>query len=207
MDERLLKTGIDVVGDVSWGTHICAFYRSRQDLIDILVPYFKLGLRNNEFCFWAVSNPLTVDSAKKVLTRQVHDLNVYLNRQQLQIVDAKDWYAPKGSFDAEGVLQKWIEKEKFVLEKGFTGLRVAANIFAFKKEDWKKISYYESKVNETITRYRAIAICAYPVDRLMISQILETGASHQFIISRQKKKWSILKSAVYEDLQEEISNI
>lgn len=37
----LRKMGIEIIGDVPWGTHFCQFYKTRQDLIDILVPYFK----------------------------------------------------------------------------------------------------------------------------------------------------------------------
>lgn len=46
------KTGIDILGDVPWGTHFCLFYKTKEDLCDILVPYFKAGLENNEFCMW-----------------------------------------------------------------------------------------------------------------------------------------------------------
>jgi hypothetical protein len=43
-------SGIDVVGNVAWGTHTCHLYQTKEDLLDILVPYFKAGLTNNEFC-------------------------------------------------------------------------------------------------------------------------------------------------------------
>ncbi|MHC4363643.1 MAG: MEDS domain-containing protein, partial [Planctomycetota bacterium] len=42
------NSGIKVIGDVPWGTHLCQFYKTKEDLIDILVPYFKAGLQNNE---------------------------------------------------------------------------------------------------------------------------------------------------------------
>lgn len=50
MATELRKTGINAVGDVPWGTHFCSFYESKQDLLDTLVPYFKAGLREREFC-------------------------------------------------------------------------------------------------------------------------------------------------------------
>ena len=50
MKERARKTGIDVLDTVPWGTHLCLFYEIKQDLLDILVPYFKVGLESNEFC-------------------------------------------------------------------------------------------------------------------------------------------------------------
>jgi hypothetical protein len=51
----LRKSGIDIVGPVPWGTHFCQFYETSQDLIEILVPYFKEGLQQNEFCMWVTS--------------------------------------------------------------------------------------------------------------------------------------------------------
>ncbi len=53
-------TGIEVIGDVPWGTHFCQFYETSQDLIETLVPYFKEGLAANEFCMWVTSEPLQV---------------------------------------------------------------------------------------------------------------------------------------------------
>jgi hypothetical protein len=46
------KFGLDFVGDIPWGAHLCQFYDTKHDLIDIFVPYFAEGLRNNEACVW-----------------------------------------------------------------------------------------------------------------------------------------------------------
>ena len=54
VDPQLRKTGIGVVGDVPWGTHFFMFYETKEDLLDTLVPYFKAGLENNEFCLCAL---------------------------------------------------------------------------------------------------------------------------------------------------------
>ena len=37
----LRKSGINLIGDTPWGTHFCQFYETKDDLIDILAPYFK----------------------------------------------------------------------------------------------------------------------------------------------------------------------
>ena len=67
MKENLRKSGIDIIGDISWGTHFCQFYQTREDLMDILVPYFKAGLEKNEFCIWVTSQTLDVEEAKEAL--------------------------------------------------------------------------------------------------------------------------------------------
>ena len=40
--------GFDII-DVHWGTHFCQFYQTREDLMDILVPYFKVGLEDYDY--------------------------------------------------------------------------------------------------------------------------------------------------------------
>jgi MEDS: MEthanogen/methylotroph, DcmR Sensory domain len=61
------KSGISVVGDLSWRTHFRHFCATKQDLIDILVPYFKAGLENNEFCMWMVFDPRSEEGAREAL--------------------------------------------------------------------------------------------------------------------------------------------
>ena len=40
----LCRTGLPVIGEVPWGTHLCQLYRSRADLEESLVPFFAAGL-------------------------------------------------------------------------------------------------------------------------------------------------------------------
>ena len=57
---------------------------TKEDLIDILVPYFKAGLENNEFCMWVTSEPLEVQEAKEALKMVVPDIDQYLDKGQLE---------------------------------------------------------------------------------------------------------------------------
>jgi len=50
MSERTRKSGIGGIEDIPWGTHFCHFYQTKEDLTDILVPYFKAGLGSNDLC-------------------------------------------------------------------------------------------------------------------------------------------------------------
>ena len=86
MEEKMRKTGIDLIGDASWGTHFCLFYQSKEDLINILVPYFKKGLENNELCLWVSSEPLDEQEAKKAMRKAAPNFDRYLRKGQLEIV-------------------------------------------------------------------------------------------------------------------------
>src|SRR5664280_161180 len=98
MRGSLRKSGINIVGDVPWGTHINQFYDTKEDLIDILVPYFKAGLENNEFCLWITSQPMRVEEAKEALRRAVSDLDVYMEKGQIEIIPYTDWYVKAVSY-------------------------------------------------------------------------------------------------------------
>jgi hypothetical protein len=50
MDTRHRLTGIVEVGDIPWGTHFCMFYETKEDLLEVLLQYFKAGLDNHESC-------------------------------------------------------------------------------------------------------------------------------------------------------------
>ena len=62
--------------DMPWGSHVCQFYDGKEDLMKMLVPYFKQGLERNEACVWVVGD-LTVDEASNALAAAVPDLEVY----------------------------------------------------------------------------------------------------------------------------------
>jgi len=63
LEQTLRKSRIDAIGHAGWGTHFCHFYESKSDLLEMLVPYFEAGLRDNERCLWVASDPLTAEEA------------------------------------------------------------------------------------------------------------------------------------------------
>src|SRR5258705_13380853 len=62
-DPAQRHTGIRLMGDMPWGTHICLFHETPEDLLDTAVCYFEAGLKSNEFCLWAVSDPISLRRA------------------------------------------------------------------------------------------------------------------------------------------------
>src|SRR5712675_688949 len=97
MASETRKTGIDVVGDMPWGTHFCLFYETKQDLLDTLTAYCKAGLESEEFCLWVVAEPLTIEEATDALKVVVPDLDRYLTASSIEIVSARDWYLQGGT--------------------------------------------------------------------------------------------------------------
>jgi len=196
------KVGIDILGDVSWGTHSCLFYKTKEDLFDILVPYFKAGLESNEFCMWVTSEPLSVEEAEEILRKSVPDFDRYLEKGQVQIIPHSDWYLKDGVFNLQKVLNAWLGRLNQALASGFAGMRVTGNGSGFEKEVRKEFADYEKDVNEAIGKYQMIAICSYCIDECGAAEVIDIVNCHQSAVIRREGKWKVVESAEHKKAKE-----
>jgi len=195
MRKSLKNSGIDIIGDVPWGTHFCQFYQTKEDLMDVLIPYFKAGLENNEFCMWVTSQPLDVEEAKEALKRVVPDVDVYLEKGQIEIIPYTHWYVKEGVFDSERVINGWVEKLNQALVKGYDGLRLTGNTFWLEKKDWNDFINYEKKVDSVIGKHQMMALCTYSLDRCNATEIIDVVSNHQFSLTKREGKWERIENS------------
>jgi PAS domain S-box-containing protein len=189
MNENLRRTGIDIIGDVPWGTHIGQFYNSKEDLTEILVPYFKAGLENNEFCIWITAQPLEAEDAKKAIRKAVPHFDSYLAKGQIEIISYTCTHVVRHIYDSERAINYLIEKLNHALESGYSGLRFSVNISWVGNKDWGYFVDYMGKLDDTIGKYRMIALDSYLVDRYSTIDIVEMVSNHQFSLSKKEGKW------------------
>ncbi|MDR7665309.1 PAS domain-containing protein [Methanosarcina sp. Z-7115] len=202
MNERLRKSGIDIIGDVPWGTHICQFYRTKEDLLDILIPYFKAGLENNEFCLWVTSQPLDVKEAKEALRRAVPDLDIYLEKGQIEIIPCTHWYVKDSIFDSERVLNGLVEKVNQALDSGYKGVRLSGNNFWLEKKDWNNFFDYEEEIDKIIGNYQMMVLCTYSLDKCSATEIIDVAFKHQFVLIKKEGKWERIENSRREKIPE-----
>ncbi len=195
MSEELRRIGIERVPDSPWGTHFCLFYRTQQDLLDLLVPYFKAGLERNEFCMWITSEPLNARDARAALCAALPDLDAYEARRQIEILDYTQWYTVSGSFDADRVLAGWVEKVQDAIRRGFDGLRLTGNTFWLEEADWRAFIDYEAAVDKVISQYHMIALCTYSLDKCGASEVIDVTNHHQFALAKRGGDWEMIESA------------
>jgi len=200
--EEKRKTGIEIVGDVLWGTHFCQFYQNKEDLIDILIPYFNTGLKNNEFCMWVTSEPLDEEEVKKAMRKVLPDFDQYLRKGQIEIIPYTKWYLEGGTFDAQRVLHSWVDKLNQALAKGFDGLRLTGNTFWLEKKDWRKFTDYEEEVNNVTGKHRMIALCTYSLDKCEANEVIDVVSNHQFALIKQEGKWNLIESSEHKRTEE-----
>src|SRR5690554_1924130 len=124
MGMNIRNSGIDTIGDIPCGAHLCQFYQTREDLMDILIPYFKSGLEDNEFCLWVTSQPSYVEEVREALRNSVPGIEFYLEKGQIETILCMDLPHKEGIFDPERLVNRWIEKLNEALTNGYAGLRL-----------------------------------------------------------------------------------
>ncbi len=192
--DKKRKSGLKIVGDVTWGSHFCQFYETKEDLLDVLVPYFRAGLEANEFCMWVTSEPLSAEEAKAALGAVVPDLKKRIAGGQMEILDYRQWYVLNGKFNADRVLQGWVDRLEAALKRGFEGLRLTGSTFWLEKSLWKNFSDYEAAVDSVIGKYRMLALCTYSLSKCGAFEVMDVVRNHQFALIRQGKRWEMLQS-------------
>jgi signal transduction histidine kinase len=204
MATALRKTGIKLVGDVPWGTHFCLFYETKEDLLDILVPYFLAGLENNELCVWVVSEPLTAEEVRESLRRADPSFDQHIGERSLEILMAREWYVESGTFDLQKVTSGWNAKLGQALVRGYDGLRVSGNTAWLEKKDWENFREYERQLNESIIGQPMAVLCTYSLVASGAAEILDVARNHQFAIAERSGQWHVVETPDLEQTKAEI---
>jgi hypothetical protein len=190
------NSGIALVGDLPWGSHFCQFYQTQDDLLDTLVPYFRAGLENNEFCVWVTSDFLTKEEALKAMGKSVPGFAQYQAKGQMEIFPYTDWYLKGGHFDLQRTLTMWMAKHEEALSRGFAGLRVSGNPYWIdNKKDWDDFACYEAEINNVIGGTKLLVLCTYALHKCGVAEIMDVVKNHEFALARSHGIWQLVKGS------------
>jgi hypothetical protein len=193
MNTALRKSGVNVLGDMPWGSHVCMFYESKEDLLDTVGPYFKAGLESNEFCLWAPSEPVTVEEAHLALSRRIPDFHRHLAAGNMEIVPGREWYLEGDRFSRARIIRGWDEKLRGALAKGYDGMRVSGNAFWLHTKHWQDFCDYERQLNNSLEGKPMTVLCTYPMVASGAAEVLEVARAHQFAVARRKGDWELVE--------------
>jgi hypothetical protein len=184
--------------DLPWGSHVCQFYNGKQDLLDMLVPFFKQGLERNEACVWLVGD-LSVQEAWNGLTAVVPDLERYVASGQMQIRHCTEFYA-----DANGAVRspdlltiEFTDIGNAVRAKGYGGLRASGNPSWIRDQaNMERLQEYETKVNYAIQTARIMAVCTYPTRAAAMCRCSDLIHNHgKFFVKRGEWTYDLARDA------------
>jgi signal transduction histidine kinase len=171
---EITEGGIQGVPQITWGSHYCHFYDSREELLDVLSPFFAAGLRNNEACLWLTAEPLSASAARAALLTAVPDLASREHAGQIEIVDLEEWYHRTGPIDASDA---WIKRKEVAEAHGFAGLRLSSNVVEHVPD--------EPPIEGTFDDQRIVALFSYSLRHCSSADVLGVASRHQFTLARR----------------------
>jgi DNA-binding CsgD family transcriptional regulator len=194
IDRPTVPTGIEPVGDSTWGAHICLFYETAQDLIDAAGCYFRAGLEDGEFCLWALSDPLSRETAVEGLRQTIPDIDDHIAAGRLELVAGYGWYLAGARFDPRRITAAWFAKLAEAQVRGFPGMRVSGNAFWLEANLWTDFRDYEEELDRSLADKSMIALCTYALDSSRPSDLLEVARTHRSAITRREGRWELLET-------------
>lgn len=189
MTVKLRKSGIKALGDISWGTHICQLYETKEELIEVLVPWFSEGLRSGELCVWITSGMVSGQDALDALKPAVPDLSSHIKKGSMIIRPFDGQYLENGSFCGQKTLDGWARLLEDASKAGFEGLRLTGDTTWVGERDKPGFMEYEREVQRLFRKSRMLTICSYPLNGLKPSDITEAVSSHGAALVKKDGSW------------------
>jgi hypothetical protein len=167
--------------------HICAFFDSREEQYEILVPWLKEGLNNKEEVLTILESDSHKDHCSRLSNAGI-PLEEAVSSRQLKVVATEDTYLQGGTFAAERMLGI-LEQALTDAQNGPYGtLRACGDMeWALKNlPGTDELMEYETRINMLTPNHDCSIICSYEVNKFSGSAVADILASHSHVIMNGK---------------------
>ena len=184
--------GLPGLDTLPWGSHVCHFYSSADVLRDVLVPYLKAGLENDERCLLVAMHPFGAEDARDALRAAIGDFERRELANQIEIHDVRTWHEPGGAIDAARMAEGLLRSEEQARADGYGGFRTNGNLGWVQREQWGDLQDYEARVTRGLKGRRAISLCSYCLEDHTPQDTLDVVCCHDVTISDGSDgRWSV----------------
>jgi hypothetical protein len=163
--------------------HICAFFDSRDEQYEVLLPWLKEGINGNE----EVLTILASDSHEDHCSRLSHagiQVQEALTKRQLKVVASEDSYLQGGTFAAQRMFSI-VEQALIDAQSGPYG-----NLRACGDMDWAlknlpgtdELIEYEARLNLLTPKHDCSMVCSYDINKFSGGAIADILATHSHVI-------------------------
>lgn len=195
MAKRTASVQVRGLADILQGTHLCQFYKTRRDLVDVLVPFFKAGVESHEFCLWITADPLGRIAARRAMREAVPDLDAAIASGQVKLLEHSDWYSRNGTLDVKRSARAFIKEINLAMDSGYEGVRLATNLSWLDRKDWGRFADFEDDADRFVSGRPMRVICSYPLEKCGAMDVLDVVRSHHSVIVREDGEWRLVKTS------------
>ena len=143
--------------------HVMLLYDSLEHYRYTACRYIRDGLEHNERCVMA-TDQYPHCMIKKDFAQQGFDIDPYIQKGQLILVNVRDSYNQDTGFDPDETMKKWQTMTDQACADGYNRLRAVgeATFVSGKPELYKDLIYYENIINrELFPDYPFLSLCVY----------------------------------------------
>lgn len=187
MPQTLRSSGIPFLDDVPWGSHLCVFYDTQDDLIDAAARYFEQGLENNELCVWALPASIAEDVAAARLNEQIADLDGHLAEGRMRFITPADWHPPEAAAGLADAFWRGLFDDALLHDKA--GVRASGDADWLGAEDRREAASYDGAIARRLAGRPALALSTYDLAASRGSDVLDVARLHGLTVARRRGEW------------------
>jgi|GEM_PF-660720 len=175
--------------------HAMLLYDSLNHYRNLASRYIANGLLQNDRCIMA-TDQYTHDQIREDFKRLDVDVDSFIQKGQLILVNVRESYAMDREFDPDETLKTWQRLTDTACQDGFDRLRVVgeATFVYGKPELYKKLIYYENIINkELFPKYSHCSMCVYARELYPPEVIKAVIQAHPLLVYNDQ----IIESNIY----------
>jgi MEDS: MEthanogen/methylotroph, DcmR Sensory domain len=175
---RESKQPIKLAGSVLNGTrHACAFFNSRDEEYDVLMPYAREGFERGEKLFQIVD-----PEHRSERLRRLAEAGIGADGDQVEVRPWEDAYLVGGRFDKDSMLA--LVEEAIGNGKGFGLTRFWGNMeWALTKlPGVMDLVEYEARLNYIVPKYDDVVVCTYDLNKFSAAVVMDIMRTHPMVI-------------------------
>ena len=190
MAGELRKSGLPLLGELPWGSHLHVFYETKDDLLNILSAYFAAGWGAKEYCIAISPDWLSREEIVAQLVRTVPDFEKHV--PGFSIIPIQDWVQRYGAAPKQ-ITDGWQSELANATAQGFVGLRAGGGSFWLDRTDRSSYANHAWEVDSVLAEHPILVLSTYPLETSRAADFLEVVSAHRVTLACRNGEWSMLQ--------------
>ena len=203
----LKKSGIDFLGQINIGTHMCQFCKTFDENLELVPSFFEAGISENDLCVWIIPNFFSKEKAISFLKNRFSKEKNIIENDNVLIYYEEEAYFENSLFKPEKTSKLW----DFILSKfsnsNFKCIRAVGSCMNLKHQDFEAFTKYEELMVNKILNLPILAICQYNDKYYDTFEIASITKNHKVCIAKTNGNWKALKNTEITAKEELIQSI
>ena len=185
MKTSVQKETIEIAGtEVSRSCHACAFFNSRDEYYEVLMPFIKNGLVAGDKTLHIIDVNHHENHLRR-LTDENLPMDHYKSSGQFELKGWEDSYLKPGHFSQDAMLDLVAEVLEEAKTKGYPMARLVGNMEWACQHDVpgvKDIVKYETRLNHFLKNYNAVVLCTYDLSKHSATVVMDILRTHPYVL-------------------------